>query len=208
MSKSSSSSSTSSGARSIQLQRQTKETHIKLDLCLDGHGDCDIKTGLGFLDHMITALAYHARWNLILHCDGDTHVDSHHTTEDCALLLGQAIATCIGARKGIQRFGYAYAPLDEALTRCVIDLSGRPWPEINLGLKREMIGQVACEDLVHFLQSLAMSLKASIHVDTLKGMNDHHRVESAFKACALALRHALQKTADSDTALSTKGTLS
>ena len=115
-------------SRSIELQRDTNETHIKLNLTLDGQGKCDIKTGLGFLDHMITALAYHARWNLFLHCDGDIHIDSHHTTEDCALLLGQGIARCIGTRKGIQRFGYAYAPLDEALTRCVIDLSGRPWP--------------------------------------------------------------------------------
>ena len=194
--------------RSVQLQRQTKETQITLSLCLDGQGECSIQTGLGFLDHMITALAYHARFNLTLTCVGDTHIDSHHTTEDCALLLGQALAECLQDRKGITRFGHAYAPLDEALSRCVIDLSGRPWPEINLGLKREMIGQVATEDLVHFFQSLAMTLKASIHVDTLKGVNDHHRVESAFKSCALALKMAVQRTANPSEALSTKGGLS
>ena len=192
--------------RSAQLQRHTKETQVQLTLCLDGQGKCDIQTGLGFLDHMITALAYHARWDLILHCKGDLHVDSHHTTEDCALLLGQAIDQCLTDRKGIRRFAHAYAPLDEALSRCVLDLSGRPWPEIDLGLKREMLGQVACEDLVHFLQSLAIAMKASLHVDTLKGHNDHHRVESAFKACALALRSAVQRT-ESGEALSTKGML-
>ena len=197
-----------SSTRSIQLERHTKETQINLSLCLDGQGKCQVQTGLGFLDHMITSLAYHARFDLTLLCSGDVHIDSHHTTEDCALLLGQAIAQCIGERKGIMRFGSAYAPLDEALSRCVIDLSGRPWPDINLGLKREMIGQVACEDLVHFFQSLAMTLKASLHVDTLKGINDHHRVESAFKACALALRSALQQTSSPYEALSTKGGLS
>lgn len=192
--------------RSIQLQRQTKETHIHLTLSLDGQGQCNIQTGLGFLDHMITALAYHARWDLTLCCEGDVYVDSHHTTEDCALLLGQAIDQCLKERKGIKRFAHAYAPLDEALSRCVIDLSGRPWPEINLGLTREMIGQIACEDLVHFLQSLAIAMKASLHIDTLKGQNDHHRIESAFKACALALREALKCT-DVNEALSTKGVL-
>lgn len=187
------------------LQRKTKETNIELQVNLYGTGQTEIETGIGFLDHMLTALAFHSRMDLTLKCVGDTHVDDHHTAEDCALALGLAIDRALGMRTGIKRFGFAYAPLDEALARTVIDLSGRPWPEIDLDLQREMVGEWACENIVHFFQSLAMTLKCSLHVDVLRGTNDHHRAEAAFKSLAMALRIALTKT---DGAVpSTKGVL-
>lgn len=191
--------------RTWKTIRETKETRIELELNLDGNGNIDIVTGIGFLDHMLTALAFHAGMDLRLKCTGDVHVDDHHTAEDCALALGAAIDSALGQRKGIKRFGYAYAPLDESLARTVIDLSGRPWPEIHLGLEREMIGSWACENITHFFQSLAMTLKCSLHIDVLRGNNDHHRAESAFKSCAKALREALTRTVGE--VPSTKGVL-
>lgn len=185
--------------------RTTKETSIELELNLDGSGLIEIETGIGFLDHMLTALAFHSGLDLTLKCQGDLHVDDHHTAEDCAIALGSAIDGALGRRRGIKRFGYAYAPLDEALARTVIDLSGRPWPEIHLSLEREMVGTWACENITHFFQSLAMTLKCSLHVDVLRGTNDHHRAEAAFKSLAKALREALTRT---DGAVpSTKGVL-
>lgn len=185
--------------------RQTKETAIDLTINLDGSGLIEIETGIGFLDHMLTALAFHAGFDLQLKCDGDLHVDDHHTAEDCALALGTAIENALGKRSGIKRFGYAYAPLDESLARTVIDLSGRPWPEIHLKLEREMIGTWACENITHFFQSFSMTLKCSLHIDVLRGNNDHHRAEAAFKSCAKALREALTRT--SGEVPSTKGVL-
>jgi imidazoleglycerol phosphate dehydratase HisB/histidinol-phosphate/aromatic aminotransferase/cobyric acid decarboxylase-like protein len=191
--------------RTAALKRETRETKIDLALNLDGSGVAEIETGIGFLDHMLTALTFHSRMDLKLSCDGDLVVDDHHTAEDCALALGTAIDQALGRRSGIKRFGFAYAPLDEALARTVIDLSGRPWPEIHLNLEREMVGQWACENIVHFFHSLAMTLKCSLHVDVLRGTNDHHRAEAAFKSLAMALRTALTRT-DGEVP-STKGVL-
>ena len=191
--------------RLASTNRETKETKIDIDLNLDGTGQVEVSTGIGFMDHMLTALAFHSKMDLKLICDGDLHIDDHHTAEDCALALGTAIDNALGPRRGIQRFGSAYAPLDEALARTVIDLSGRPWPEIHLGLEREMVGTWACENITHFFQSLAMTLKCSLHVDVIRGTNDHHRAEAAFKSCAKALREALTKTAGD--VPSTKGVL-
>lgn len=193
-------------SRRVELSRETKETRIKLKLDLDGSGETDVKTGLGFLDHMLTALARHARLDLFLHCEGDLEVDDHHTVEDCALLLGEALSTALGERRGIQRFGYAYAPLDEALARVVVDLSGRAAPVVSLGFMREKIGEVATENLHHFFVSLANRARASIHVDVLRGENDHHKAEAAFKALALALRQAVALDG-TDEIPSTKGVL-
>jgi imidazoleglycerol phosphate dehydratase HisB len=192
-------------ARTAQVSRRTKETRIELELTLDGSGCTDVATGLGFLDHMITSLAHHAGFDLTLRCTGDRHVDDHHTVEDCALALGQALREALGERRGVCRFGAAYAPLDEALSRAVVDLSGRPFARVDLGLTRERLGDVACENLSHFLQSLATAAAACLHVDVLHGANDHHRVESAFKATALALRQAVSRAGDSIP--STKGML-
>lgn len=176
--------------RSTTIERTTRETTIRGRLDLDGAGRVTVATGLGFLDHMLHALAFHAGWDLELQCEGDLEVDDHHTAEDCALALGEALARCLGDRAGIQRFGWAYAPLDEALARAVVDLSGRPWPRVELGLVRPMIGQVASENLVHVFTSLAMAVGGAVHVEVLAGANDHHRAEAAFKALALALAQA------------------
>ncbi|MCB9639437.1 MAG: imidazoleglycerol-phosphate dehydratase HisB [Myxococcales bacterium] len=193
-------------ARSIQLQRKTQETDITLTLSLDGSGKADIQTGLGFLDHMMHALTKHARFDLTLRCQGDLYVDDHHTAEDCAILFGQALEQALGERRGIRRFGHAYAPLDEALARAVIDLSGRPWPEVHLDLKREKIGDIASENLVHWMQSFALNARLTLHVDVLRGQNDHHKIEAAFKALALALRQAVSFDQHQDIP-STKGVL-
>jgi len=192
--------------RRASIHRRTGETDVRVELVLDGSGRAQIRTGLGFLDHMLHALARHARFDLELACAGDLHVDDHHTVEDCALALGQALDAALGDRSGIARFGGAYAPLDEALARVVVDLSGRPWSEVDLGLARERLGDVACENLAHFFHSLAAAGRMALHVDVLRGRNDHHRIEAAFKALALALREAVAPTGEASVP-STKGVL-
>ena len=192
--------------RTSIISRKTRETDIQLSLNLDGSGTSDIQTGIGFLDHMLTSLTYHARFDLSLKCVGDLDVDGHHTSEDCALALGEAIDQALGDRKGIARFGFAYCPLDEALARVVVDLSRRPYPVVSLGLRRERIGTMATENITHVFQSLAIAMKASLHVDCLRGENDHHRAEAAFKACALSLRQAVSLSGNRDVP-STKGVL-
>src|SRR5437588_1525572 len=171
-------------ARSAELERTTKESKIRVRLALDGTGQTQIASGIGFLDHLLTALTFHAAFDLDLQCDGDLQVDDHHTAEDCALALGAAIDKSLADRAGIARFGSAYAPLDEALARAVIDLSGRPFAVIDLGLKRQSLGGLSCENISHVLHSLAMASRSTVHVDVLRGSNDHHRSESAFKAFA------------------------
>ncbi len=192
--------------RSSTVQRTTSETAIELRLTLDGSGKADIQTGIGFLDHMLISLTRHARFDLHLRCKGDLEIDDHHTAEDCALALGQALDQALGDRAGITRFAHAYAPLDEALARVVIDLSGRPSATVELGLKRERIGDLASENIAHVFISLAMASRTSLHVDVLRGDNDHHRAEAAFKAAALALRQAVARDGSSDVP-STKGVL-
>lgn len=188
--------------------RETKETNIQVELNLDGDAQVDIQTGLGFFDHMLTALAFHAGWDLILRADGDLHIDDHHTIEDCGLALGQAFESALGTKAQITRFASRYAPLDEALARTVIDISGRPCAVIDLGLKREQLGEVASENLSHFLQSFATAGHFTLHVDVLRGTNDHHRAEAAFKATALALRDACRiQSSDIRQVPSTKGVL-
>ncbi|AMD19619.1 HCL532Cp [Eremothecium sinecaudum] len=165
-----------------------------------------INTGIGFLDHMIHALAKHAGWSIILNCVGDLHIDDHHTTEDCGITLGQAFKEALGAVRGVKRFGCGFAPLDEALSRAVVDLSNRPYAVVELGLKRERIGDLSTEMIPHFLASFAEAARITIHVDCIRGSNDHHRSESAFKALALALKEAISYTG-SDEVPSTKGVL-
>ena len=194
-----------SATRTAKVHRKTKETDIEVSLTLDGSGRADVATGIGFLDHMLTSLTRHARFDLELRCAGDLHIDDHHTAEDCALALGQALDEALGDRAGVRRFGHAYAPLDEALARAVVDLSGRPFHRIELGTTREMLGTIALENLRHVMQSLALAARACVHVDVLRGENDHHRVEAAYKALALALRYAVAR--DGDDIPSTKGVL-
>ena len=191
--------------RTATIRRATLETQIDVTVDLDGSGASEIATGIGFLDHMLTALSKHSKIDIKLGCTGDLHIDDHHTAEDCSLALGQAIDQALGERRGITRFGSAHAPLDESLARAVIDLSGRPWPEIHLDLKRERIGEIACENLVHCLRSLAIALRANLHVDVLRGDNDHHKVEACFKALARPLRQSIKR--EGDALPSTKGAL-
>ncbi len=192
--------------RSSTIDRKTNETEISGTLELDGTGSSDVQTGIGFLDHMLDALARHGRFDLDLRCKGDLHVDDHHTAEDCGLALGAAIKEALGDRVGIERFGSAYAPLDEALARAVVDISGRPFAAIDLGLTRERLGELSCENIPHVLTSLATAAGITLHVDVLSGDNDHHRAEAAFKAVALALRAAVRSSGFDDVP-STKGTI-
>ena len=192
--------------RTATVERSTSETEIRLTLGLDGTGQSTIQTGVGFLDHMLTALAKHGRLDIDLQVNGDLDVDDHHTVEDTALALGAALDQALGERRGIERFSHAYAPLDEALARVVIDLSGRPYARVAIPFVREMVGDVATENLTHFFQSLAMTGRLALHVDVLEGENDHHKAEAAFKALAIALRRAVARTGGSDVP-STKGSL-
>jgi imidazoleglycerol-phosphate dehydratase len=193
-------------ARRAAVSRKTLETAVEVELTLEGTGRATVATGIGFFDHMLGALVKHARFDLTLKCQGDLEVDDHHTVEDCALALGQALDQALGERRGIARFGSAYAPLDEALARAVVDLSARPCAVVELGLAREVLGGLACENVAHFFTSLATTGRMALHVDVLRGANDHHRAEAAFKAAALALREAVRLDGP-DQVPSTKGVL-
>jgi imidazoleglycerol-phosphate dehydratase len=192
--------------RTANIERKTNETQIGLTLDLDGSGQAKIDTGIGFLDHMITALTRHGRLDLELACKGDLEVDDHHTAEDTCIVLGSAIDKALGDRKGIVRFGSAYAPLDEALARAVVDLSGRSFAAVNLDLSNGKVGELRCENLPHMIQSLANTGRMTAHVDVLRGDNDHHKAEAAFKALALALKQAIALDG-TDQVPSTKGVL-
>ena len=193
-------------SRSAQTKRTTGETEITVDLDLDGNGRAEIDTGIGFLDHLLSALTRHGRFDLTLTCRGDLEIDDHHTVEDSGIALGAAIGEALGERRGIVRFGSAYAPLDEALARAVVDVSGRGGSYVDLALQREAIGALSTENIPHFVDSLARNAGLTIHLDVLKGANDHHRAEAAFKALALALRLALAETGTGDVP-STKGVI-
>jgi len=192
--------------RTAAVERMTRETSVNVTLTLEGTGQAEVRTGIGFLDHLIETLARHAAFDVTLACKGDLRVDDHHTAEDCALAVGEALDRALGERRGVTRFGSAFAPLDEALARAVVDLSGRPYSAITLGLGREAIGGLACENVAHVLRSLAVAARLTLHVDVLRGENDHHRAEAAFKAVALALRQAVTCSGDDDVP-STKGVL-
>jgi imidazoleglycerol-phosphate dehydratase len=192
--------------RIATLHRRTNETEIQLFLRLDGTGTANVSTGIGFLDHLLESLTKHARLDLELSARGDLRIDDHHTAEDCGIALGLALKEALGDRAGVRRFGYAYAPLDEALARAVVDLSGRPFADVKLELARERLGELSCENVSHVLTSMASAADLTLHTDVLKGENDHHRAEAAFKAVALALRQAVSPSGFGDVP-STKGTL-
>ncbi|KAF9518387.1 hypothetical protein BS47DRAFT_1338319 [Hydnum rufescens UP504] len=199
-----------SGVRKASVVRKTNETDIQVSLTLDSSPGVaqtiTVSTGIGFLDHMLHALAKHGGMSLEIRCKGDLYIDDHHTAEDCALALGEAFKEALGERRGIRRYGTGFAPLDEALSRAVIDISSRPYCVVDLGLKREKIGDLSTEMIPHVFHSFAMAAGVTLHVDCLRGENDHHRSESAFKALALAIREAIQRTGGSDVP-STKGVL-
>jgi imidazoleglycerol-phosphate dehydratase len=193
-------------SRTSRVERTTKETSVEIDLNLDGTGTTSVETGVGFFDHLLTSFASHALLDLDVTTKGDLEIDDHHTVEDTALALGSALSEALGDRAGIQRFGDATVPMDEALARCAIDLSGRPYAVIDLALRQERIGNFSTQNLAHAVESLARTGGFSIHL-TATGYNDHHVAEAAFKAFARALRAAVEVDARRDGVASTKGTL-
>lgn len=189
--------------RSATIERQTKETSINLFLNLDG-GEVQIASGIGFFDHMLTALAVHAGWGLVLNCDGDTWVDGHHSVEDVGIALGQALSEAMD-KSAINRYGMVMIPMDEALCRAVVDVSGRPFLVYNAPVKAPMIGDYDSELTEEFFRALAMNAGITLHIEALYGNNAHHIVEGVFKAVAHALKDAL--TLREGGVLSTKGVL-
>ncbi|KAL4398818.1 imidazoleglycerol-phosphate dehydratase [Malassezia pachydermatis] len=197
--------------RRASVDRVTNETKIHIDIALDvdpatAPQTIEIKTGVGFLDHMLHALAKHGGMSLQLQCEGDLWIDDHHTAEDCAIALGAAFKKALGPIRGVKRFGTGFAPLDESLSRAVVDLSSRPYCHTDLQLRREKIGDLSCEMIPHVFHSFATEAGITLHVDVLHGSNDHHKAESAFKATALALKEATSRTGTNDVP-STKGVL-
>lgn len=175
-----------------RYERSTSETRVEAEVAIEGEGRCEADTGIGFLDHMLTALAKHSGFDIVLKCKGDLHIDDHHSSEDCALALGEAFNRALADRRGILRFGDAMAPLDESLARAVVDLSGRPHATIDLGINSDRLGTWSSENVPHFFRSFATAGRLCLHLDVIRGDNNHHRVEAAFKSVALALRNATE----------------
>ena len=194
--------------RAAKADRKTAETQIALSVNVDGSGRAVLATGIPFLDHMLDQVARHGMLDLDIQAKGDLQVDAHHTVEDVGITLGQAVARAVGDKKGIRRYGHAYVPLDEALSRVVIDFSGRPGLEYHVQFKRALIGEFDV-DLVHeFFQGFANHAQVTLHIDNLRGDNAHHQCETMFKAFARALRMAIEPDPRAaDTIPSTKGTL-
>src|SRR5881628_3733275 len=193
--------------RSAEVVRNTKETRIRVRLNVDGKGDAKLSTGLPFLEHMLDQVARHALLDLDIEAEGDLHIDAHHTVEDIGITLGQAFAQAVGDKRGVRRYGHAYVPLDEALTRVVVDLSGRPGLSLKIDFVRARIGEFDV-DLVHeFFQGFTNHALVTLHVDNLKGDNAHHQAETAFKAFGRALRMAVELDPRMKGVPSTKGSL-
>lgn len=193
--------------RTAHIERNTNETQITLSLNLDGTGQADIETGIGFYDHMLHHVAVHGLMDLTIHAQGDLHIDSHHTIEDIAICLGRAIDEALVSRKGIHRMGTAYVPMDEALARIVIDLSGRPYAVINVDFNTPIMGQMPTDLVIHALETIASHARMNLHAEVLYGRNDHHKAEALFKAFGRALAQAVAFDPRRQDIPSTKGTL-
>jgi imidazoleglycerol-phosphate dehydratase len=194
------------GRRAV-LHRKTRETDIQLFLDLDGRGAAEIASGVGFLDHMLTALATHARFDLKLACKGDLNVDPHHSVEDVSIVLGDALVQALGDKQGIARFGHAYVPLDDALARCVVDLSGRPFLHYEVAIPVAQVGSLPTEVIEDFFRAFVDHGRLNLHLDLLRGRNGHHIAEALFKASARALRQAVALDPRVAGVPSTKGVL-
>jgi imidazoleglycerol-phosphate dehydratase len=178
--------------RVAEISRNTAETKITVKVNLDGTGQAKLSTGIGFFDHMLDQIARHGLIDLDIHAEGDLHIDGHHTVEDVGITLGQAVAQAVGDKKGLRRYGHAYVPLDEALSRVVIDFSGRPGLDMHVPFKSGMIGTFDSQLAYEFFQGFANHAFVTLHIDNLKGENAHHQAETVFKAFARALRMALE----------------
>jgi imidazoleglycerol-phosphate dehydratase len=193
--------------RVAEIVRQTKETQVRVSLALDGSGEARIATGLPFLDHMLELFARHGLFNVEVKCQGDLHIDDHHSVEDIAISLGHAFLQALGDKAGIARYGAALVPMDEALCRVVVDLSGRFYLVYEAKTRRQTIGNFSVELAEHFWRSFAESLSCNLHIDVLRGRNTHHILEATFKGTARALRQAVERDARIEGVLSTKGVL-
>jgi len=195
-------------SRTVSLTRTTSETDISLCLDLDGSGTADVATGIGFLDHMLTALARHALFDLVVRAKGDLHIDFHHTAEDVGIVLGRALAQALGDKRGIRRFGQALVPMDEALVEVAIDISGRPFLAWSVTFARDKVGAMDTELFEEFFRAFAMNALVTLHVTQKAGTNAHHVAEGCFKALARALRMAVEADPRAGDAIpSTKGAL-
>ncbi|PUE24742.1 imidazoleglycerol-phosphate dehydratase [Limnohabitans sp. JirII-29] len=179
-------------ARTAEVSRNTAETRITVKVNLDGTGQSKLSTGIGFFDHMLDQIARHGLIDLDIHAEGDLHIDGHHTVEDVGITLGQAFAKAVGDKKGIRRYGHAYVPLDEALSRVVVDFSGRPGLVMHVPFKSGMIGNFDSQLAFEFFQGFVNHAFVTLHIDNLRGENAHHQAETVFKAFARALRAALE----------------
>ena len=194
--------------RTAKIARKTHETDILVEVNLDGTGVYDVATGIGFLDHMIEQFARHSLIDMKVHIKGDLHVDQHHTTEDCAIALGQALAAAMGDKGGIGRYGAVYSPMDEALVRVALDISGRPWLVWKAAFTTPRLGEMDTELFEHWFQSFAQAAGITLHVEVLYGSNSHHIIEGIYKGLARAMRSAVELDARKDGAIpSTKGLL-
>lgn len=194
--------------RQARIERHTNETKIDISLNLDGTGKARLNTGLGFFDHMLEQIARHGLLDIDLHVEGDLHVDCHHSIEDTGIALGDALREALGDKRGIYRYGHAYVPLDEALSRVVIDFSGRPGLHFHAQFSRDKIGDIDTEAFFEFFQGFANHARATVHIDNLRGVNNHHIIETIFKAFGRALRMAAaEDPRAAGTIASTKGCL-
>jgi imidazoleglycerol-phosphate dehydratase len=193
--------------RTANVHRKTKETDIRVELNLDGSGQASVTIGLPFLEHMLELFAKHGLFDLKITCDGDLEIDDHHSVEDIAITLGQALVQALGDKAGINRYGEAVVPMDEALCRSVIDLSGRFYLVYEVTVRRQMIGNFSVELAEHFWRSFAETAKFNLHIDCLRGRNSHHILEGTFKATARALRQAVERNSRIVGIPSTKGSL-
>ena len=193
--------------RSASLTRETKETKISVSFTLDGSGTYEINSGVGFFDHMLDLFAKHGQFDLKVNCEGDLHIDDHHTIEDIGIVMGQAFAQALGDKAYINRYGSAYVTMDEALARAVVDLSGRFYLVYDATYQRNRVGAMSTEMVEHFWYSFAEKAGINLHINLLAGRNEHHKIEAIFKAVARALREAIKRDTNNPEMASTKGML-
>lgn len=191
--------------RVAKIDRNTKETDIRCELCIDGEGKSSIDTGIGFFDHMMTLFAFHSKMDIKLQAKGDLYVCDHHTVEDVGIILGQCFKEALGDKKGIERYGFMSLPMDETLAQVSLDISGRSFLVFNCELKREKVGNLSCEMVEEFLRAFAFNAGITLHVQVSYGSNDHHKIEAIFKTLGQSLKRAVKVT--SDELPSTKGVL-